>query len=240
MGVGSRSSDPEKGIGSRIDRLLHILRALECGALDDADSITKELGISRRTLFRDLETLRNAGVRVRYRNNKYAIEGRIENPVMPSPKRLAEMLRQVLATAIPCDPHERQLALSAARMLAKYLPEQEQLLFSRRLGGTQSQLADQQLRHIYAMMEAVIMDEGCQLVRMNLMHAGERRTLEVYPQRLRHTRGDCSAEGIVWQNHRSIRVSLKKIASVERVPGGALPPASPELLDWKKPDIVIE
>lgn len=46
----------------RITRLLKLLQALQAGNGEDAEGIARACGVSRRTVFRDLETLRAAGV----------------------------------------------------------------------------------------------------------------------------------------------------------------------------------
>ena len=47
---------------TRLYRLLHLITLLRSGRRYDADTLTKELGISRRTVFRDLNILSAAGV----------------------------------------------------------------------------------------------------------------------------------------------------------------------------------
>jgi proteasome accessory factor B len=47
---------------SRITRLLELLQTLQSGKGQNADGLAKACGVSRRTVFRDLETLRTAGV----------------------------------------------------------------------------------------------------------------------------------------------------------------------------------
>jgi len=49
---------------SRISRLLHILGLLQAGPGYNVDALARECGVSRRTIFRDLDTLRQAGVPV--------------------------------------------------------------------------------------------------------------------------------------------------------------------------------
>jgi proteasome accessory factor B len=47
---------------SRITRLLELLQTLQSGKGQNADRLAKACGVSRRTVFRDLQTLRSAGV----------------------------------------------------------------------------------------------------------------------------------------------------------------------------------
>ncbi|WP_172991869.1 helix-turn-helix transcriptional regulator [Lacipirellula parvula] len=50
----------------RITRLLQLLQTLQAGQGENADALAKACGMSRRTAFRDLETLREAGVPLQF------------------------------------------------------------------------------------------------------------------------------------------------------------------------------
>jgi predicted DNA-binding transcriptional regulator YafY len=61
----------------RITRLLKLLQTLQAGDGQDADAMAKACGVSRRTVFRDLETLRAAGVPLQFdrSDGRYGIPG---------------------------------------------------------------------------------------------------------------------------------------------------------------------
>ncbi len=61
----------------RITRLLKLLQTLQAGQGDNADGLAKACGMSRRTAFRDLETLREAGVPLHFdkASSRYSIAG---------------------------------------------------------------------------------------------------------------------------------------------------------------------
>jgi proteasome accessory factor B len=61
----------------RITRLLRVLQALQSGSGLNADGLAGECGISRRTVFRDIEALRAAGIPVQYDKqlDRYSIPG---------------------------------------------------------------------------------------------------------------------------------------------------------------------
>jgi proteasome accessory factor B len=61
----------------RISRLLKLLQTLQAGNGKDADGLAAACGVSRRTFFRDLETLRAAGVPLEFddEHNRYSIAG---------------------------------------------------------------------------------------------------------------------------------------------------------------------
>ena len=54
---------------SRITRLLDLLQTLQSGNGQNADGLANACGVSRRTVFRDLETLRLAGVPLEFDGN---------------------------------------------------------------------------------------------------------------------------------------------------------------------------
>ena len=62
---------------SRIVRLIQIIGMLQSGSGLHASAIAQECGVSRRTIFRDLETLRAAGVPLTYNDelSEYRIPG---------------------------------------------------------------------------------------------------------------------------------------------------------------------
>jgi predicted DNA-binding transcriptional regulator YafY len=61
---------------TRISRLLKLLQALRAGNGQNASGIARACGVSRRTVFRDLETLRAAGVPLKFEKDdgRYSIE----------------------------------------------------------------------------------------------------------------------------------------------------------------------
>jgi predicted DNA-binding transcriptional regulator YafY len=61
----------------RITRLLKLLQTLQAGDGQDADAMAAACGVSRRTVFRDLETLRAAGVPLQFdkSDGRYCIPG---------------------------------------------------------------------------------------------------------------------------------------------------------------------
>ena len=61
----------------RITRLLQLLQMLQSGSGRNADGLAADCGVSRRTVFRDLEALRVAGVPIAYDDevDRYSIPG---------------------------------------------------------------------------------------------------------------------------------------------------------------------
>ena len=61
----------------RVTRLLKLLQALQAGAGDNADGLAQASGVGRRTVFRDIEALKEAGVPVAFDHStkKYSLDG---------------------------------------------------------------------------------------------------------------------------------------------------------------------
>src|SRR5262245_44653658 len=61
----------------RITRLLKLLQTLQSGSSQNADGLAKHCGVSRRTMFRDLVALRQAGVPLEFDSDRdrYSIPG---------------------------------------------------------------------------------------------------------------------------------------------------------------------
>ena len=70
------SSRPAMNI-KRITRLLKLLQTLQSGSGQNADGLAKSCGVSRRTMFRDLDALRHSGVPIEFDvdNDRYSIPG---------------------------------------------------------------------------------------------------------------------------------------------------------------------
>lgn len=61
--------------GNRINRLLRLLKELQSGDGGNADGLAEACGVSRRTIFRDIDTLRRAGIPVEFdrQRDRYSI-----------------------------------------------------------------------------------------------------------------------------------------------------------------------
>src|SRR4029079_19222022 len=61
----------------RITRLLQLLQMLQSGAGANANGLSQACGVNKRTIFRDLESLRQAGVPLAFdkEENRYSIPG---------------------------------------------------------------------------------------------------------------------------------------------------------------------
>ena len=109
----------------RVERLLTLIQALQSGRSKTADDLAELAGVSRRTIFRDLELLDRAGIRFVYdrETRRYSAEQTtLLRPVtLTHPEALALMLgiRQLLSSRLMPD---ESVAASAGLKLESMLP----------------------------------------------------------------------------------------------------------------------
>lgn len=109
----------------RITRLLKLLQMLQSGGRQNAGGLAKACGVSRRTLFRDLQSLRSAGVPLEYEKeqDRYSIPGSFYLP--PTNFTAAEAL-SLIALAVEMGRSDRlpfyEEAYTAALKLEGSLP----------------------------------------------------------------------------------------------------------------------
>lgn len=101
----------------RITRLLSLLQTLQAGHADNADGLARASGVSRRTAFRDLETLKEAGVPLAFdsRDSRHSIAGEFFLP--PTNFTTAEAL-SIIALAGQLGADEREPFFGPARSAA--------------------------------------------------------------------------------------------------------------------------
>jgi predicted DNA-binding transcriptional regulator YafY len=110
---------------NRISRLLKLLQTLQAGNGQDAEGLATTCGVSRRTIFRDLETLRDAGVPLEFDNEheRYWIPGAF---FLPPTNFTAEEALSIIALASKISVGERlpfsEPARQAALKLESSLP----------------------------------------------------------------------------------------------------------------------
>jgi len=114
---------------ARLCRLLQLLQLLQAGKRYDVEGLAQECGVSRRTIFRDLELLRQAGIPIRYDPERERYEAP-QTPLVP-PEELS--FEEVLSLLVLCYElgDERNLpffaaARSAALKLQSSLPARQQ------------------------------------------------------------------------------------------------------------------
>ncbi len=110
---------------SRVSRLLKLITILKSGREYDADRLAGELGVSRRTFFRDLKSIENAGIPYQFERNKktYSISASFFLPALhldlSETLALLMMTRKLLSREV--HPMHRH-AMSAAMKIESNLP----------------------------------------------------------------------------------------------------------------------
>lgn len=109
---------------SRPDRLFNLLHLLRDGALHRAEDLAATLGVSRRTLYRDMDRLAAAGVPVQgQRGTGYRLRDLIALPPMTLTEQELEALQLGIAiVAETPDPALKAAALALAARLDAALP----------------------------------------------------------------------------------------------------------------------
>lgn len=112
-------------MSTRISRLLVLQRALAARSSARVSDLQEELGVSRRTIYRDLQTLRRAGVDIRFdRKQKGHTSPAEEDFLPPDPESLLALLRHAAATSLPATPSQRRRVAMVAEALAGQLPDE--------------------------------------------------------------------------------------------------------------------
>jgi predicted DNA-binding transcriptional regulator YafY len=97
---------------SQLNRLLRIIRALQSGRRPNVRRLAEDCEVSRRTIFRDLDSIEAAGISVEYDPARQGY--RIEGDVSPGHRRLEE--REVVALAILTAQHGTPDPFGLSRM----------------------------------------------------------------------------------------------------------------------------
>jgi predicted DNA-binding transcriptional regulator YafY len=125
----------------RIERLLKLIQIMQSGRSYDVDTLADEAGVSRRTVFRDLNLLTQAGIPFVYdrANQRYRIEQSVVLP--PLSLTLGEALAYLLAVRHALDSPalpQRQQAAAAALKIEGLLPPNVQDFCGPLLEGVES------------------------------------------------------------------------------------------------------
>ena len=112
---------------NRVGRVVKILTALQTGRSVTADNLAKTLGISRRTIFRDLQDLKKAGVNINFngKNHHYTLES---DSLWPIENLNEQEILSLLLLVHKSKEHIHlpfsELAILAAEKIEKNLPNE--------------------------------------------------------------------------------------------------------------------
>lgn len=201
----------------RITRILAILRSLSEDDVEDVEHLANQLGISRRTVFRDFKILRSVGIRIEFDRpvRRYRIDQKIV-PQLPTPEDLAELLRQATATALPVSKRQRLMAQRATTILSTHLPtnlRNPNRLFSNSIQSTVENYS-KEICDIFSTIGKAIAYEKCVHLQIYCEESNLNASWEVQPQRLSFAENGWLLEGIFFIDHKNFRVALEKVITV--------------------------
>jgi predicted DNA-binding transcriptional regulator YafY len=231
-------------MSTRLNRLLVLQRALAGRSSARVSDLEQELGVSRRTIFRDLRTLRNSGVNVRFDADRRGHTSHdAEASSDPDTASLLVLLRHAAATAAPATPSERRMAESAAESLEKRLTaeQREQLDDFRRCLVVPPPEPDS--RRYVAMLEtferAVNADRCLEL--HAALPAGAPQWHVVQPLRLGYDfiRG-WRLEGLLADSHLTCSVGLGSILSLSMSDRPITLRLARAKVEWTRADIEVD
>lgn len=205
-------------MSDRLSRLLILQRALAGRSSARVSDLEQELGVSRRTIYRDLRTLRKSGVDVRFdaasRGHTTYAAGAHGDPDAAS---LLVLLRHAAATALPASPVERRLAEVAAEALADRLSatQREQLDDFCRSVAIPSEPETRPYAAMLETFEQAVAADRCLELLAGLPSGAPPQWHVVQPLRLGYDFGNgWRLEGLLVDSHLTCRVGLGALRSL--------------------------
>ena len=125
----------ERALGGRVRRLIQLVSIVQKGSARSSAELSEELHVTKRTIFRDIRTLQDAGVPIRSRpGGGYSMRERlmISNQSMTRDERVGLMLLAKLAEGIP-ESEPVQAALSVVQRIMAQVPREERKTCEREL-----------------------------------------------------------------------------------------------------------
>ncbi|TWT95405.1 HTH domain protein [Botrimarina colliarenosi] len=205
-------------MSTRLSRLLVLQRALAGRTSARVSDLEQELGVSRRTIYRDLRTLRNSGVEVRFdAASRGHTSHDAETQQLPDAASLFVLLRHAMATALPVGPAERRLAEAAAEALAGRLSatQREELEDFRRRVTAPAAAISGPYAEMLATFERAVAGDRCLEVFAGLPPGTLPQWQVVQPLRIGYdlTKG-WRLEGLLVDSHLTCRIGLGAIRSL--------------------------
>jgi len=121
---------PKNVIGARVTRLIRIIHLVQGGKVRTPGRLARRLGVSRRTVFRDVKTLQDAGVPIVSRPGKgYAVADEYDTAPLRlgAAEGLGLMLLARVARAMPDQPVLRPAVEAIDRIVAQLPPNVRQV-----------------------------------------------------------------------------------------------------------------
>jgi predicted DNA-binding transcriptional regulator YafY len=213
----------------QLARLLRILFRVRSGGHPNAAELADDCGVSRRTIYRDLEALLMAGVPIRYRADRqgYAIDGAFQLVPPPfEPEELHALLFVVMA-AVDAPSEVARLARRGLLRLVEALPSVAREEGRALLGAIRAD-ADAESEGVGGPSPSVLaaLARRCQL-RVNVRDAEDVRTTWLDPQGLSRGPSGWMLIGRAGKGRRPQAIPLDAITQMVPLPTSARPPAAP-------------
>lgn len=230
-------------MAKRIERLINLIQAFSKGNVSDVDKLSERLGVCRRTVFRDMATLRRSGMRVRFdtASNTYKLE---KSPPLP-PHANDQVANLYLRTALAeqgVDATEYfrdngKLKEKPRHAVAAYVGAADaSTQTSPTINGNHP--PSEKRAEIEVIYQAIHLDRH---VELSLQISGVSKQISpLKPIGIRKLGADWTIEGILVNSSRTLRVSLKQVLAAREVAieGDRLLVES-ESLCWNPPDLEI-
>ena len=237
--VSSREKD------NRVKRLFSFANLLKQGEYLNATDIAKQLNVSKRTVFRDLQTLRSAGVIVRYDSNEstYQINDSIfPYELLPSPDDLSELLLHANVSALPLTTQRGKRVRRATEVLLKLLPstlKEQQCMLINAMRRIKS-IDDDRRNEIMDIIMRAITTGKCLNLEVLSSKTDDTSPWEFQPDGMVFDEGTFLLVGTLVHNGLSLKVSIDKIIKVEVSVRAISKPQLQAKNKWTNPDIVIK
>jgi predicted DNA-binding transcriptional regulator YafY len=230
-------------MSERLSRLLLLQRALAGRSSARVRDLEEELGVSRRTIFRDLKTLRNSGIDIRFdaasRGHTSCDSGALG---LPDPASLLVLLRHAAATALPIGPAERRLADAASEALADRLTatQRAQLDDFRRSVAAPSERENRPYATMLETFEQAVAVDRCLELLAGLTPGLPPQWYVVQPLRLGYdfTKG-WRLEGLLVDNHLTCRIALGAIRTLSVSERPITHRLARTKVEWTRADIEV-
>lgn len=232
-------------VENRIRRLFSFANFLKHGETKNAAQIAKQFNVSKRTVFRDLETLRAAGVVLDYDGEQdgYQVDESVfPYELLPIPDDLGELLLHASISAFPYTTERRRKVKRAIETLLRLLPD--------RLQGEKSAMIDalRQIRSIddgrrEEIMESIlnaICKGKCLKLEILSDQVANEGLIEFQPEGVSFEGGNFSLVGLLVDNNLTAKVSIDKIMRIEISDRNNKRPTIELNNSWSDADIVIE
>lgn len=203
----------------RLVRIISVLRKLESGGHVTLEDLSADLNVSRRTLFRDLNSLKQAGFEVRFDSGAQAYRrDRADAPhASPPAHGILDILMAAATTLLPGVNTKSSRYTSAEAALLAALPEKLQIRYRdfKQAVHPETTLGERSRRirkSIDTILDA-IQDQRCILLHSFVVVPGESaRAWIVRPFVISYAESRWVLNGVAMPSHREISASLASVS----------------------------